>query len=314
MTKLHAALDETNGSTKDSNAITDASNHVWGSGTSETGYDPAAPAGSTSGWNGTIYVQVTKSDGTPAAQTSVALANGKVSSGSSLIPTVNGVSGLTLATNAPLYVLGNFNADGSIPSSAATTPDDGKTDANGTPLSAEVPVALAADAITLLSPNYFATADPTKGSAAPTTNTSSTSAYNSYSTVKPNASGSMEVAAAFITGIVPTSDTGFSGGVHNLPRFLEYWNSTVAIRGSLVSMYDSKTATGPWAQRYYSAPTRTWGFDVIFSNGHFPPLTPKVMSYRRVEFTDLSWDDQVVNGVTVRGYKNWKHTLWPSSY
>ena len=318
MTKLHAALDETNGSTKDSNAITDASNHVWGSGTSETGYDPAASAGSTSGWNGTIYVQVTKSDGTPAAQTSVALANGKVASGSSLIPTVNGVSGLTLATNAPLYVLGNFNADGSIPSSAATTPDDGKTDANGTPLSAEVPVALAADAITLLSPNYFATADPTKGSAAPTTNTSSTSAYNSYSTVKPNASGSMEVAAAFITGIVPTSDTGFSGGVHNLPRFLEYWNSTVAIRGSLVSMYDSKTATGPWAQRYYSAPTRTWGFDVIFQNGHFPPLTPKVMSYRRVEFTDLSLGDQVLvlQGVSVPvpGYNSWKHQLWPTRY
>ncbi|MSU71533.1 MAG: hypothetical protein EXS43_04210 [Opitutus sp.] len=63
-----------------------------------------------------------------------------------------------------------------------------------------------------------------------------------------NASGSVEVAAAFITGIVATTGSSFSGGVHNLPRFLENWGTnSAAIRGSLVSLYKSKVATGPWA-------------------------------------------------------------------
>ena len=314
MSALRLALNDTNTGTRDANAILDASGNVWGNGSSD-GYSPLV-SGST-GWNGGIYVQVAKSDGTTAGQTSVAVANAKVASGSSLVPTVNStVSGLSLATNAPLYVLGNFNSDGNnaTTSGSATTPDDGKTDAQGTPLSAEVPVALAADAITILSPNYFQTAG-TYGSAAPTTNTSSTSAYSSWKTASPSASGNTEVAAAFITGITPTSSTAFSGGVHNLPRFLENWGSnTVAIRGSLVCMYQSKIATGSWAQRYYSAPKRNWGFDVIFQNGHFPPLSPKVMSYRRVDFSDLSLNDTVRGGVTVKGYDTLRHQLWPSSF
>ena len=120
-----------------------------------------------------------------------------------------------------------------------------------------------------------------------------------------NASGSVEVAAAFITGIVATNGSSFSGGVHNLPRFLENWGTnSAAIRGSLVSLYKSKVATGPWAQAYYSAPKRVWGFDKTFENGTFPPLTPRVMSYRRVDFTDL-------NPTT---YQTARHTLWPSRF
>lgn len=313
MVALRAALNDTNtGTNSDSKAITDASNNVWGTGTSG-GYNPIV-ANST-GWNGAVYVQVTKSDGTPAAQTSIALANGKVASGSGLVPAVNSVPGLTLATNAPMYVLGHFNADGTAATSSSTTPDDGKTDAIGTPTSAEVPVALAADAITILSPNYFAAAG-TNGSSAPATNTDTgKNAYKSWKTENPTASGTTEVAAAFITGLVPTSNGASSGGAHNLPRFLEdFGGITVAIRGSLVSMYKSKVATGPWAIRYYGAPTRNWGFDVIFQNGHFPPLTPKVMSYRRVDFSDLSLNDTVRSGQTIKGYNTLRHELWPSSF
>jgi hypothetical protein len=215
-----------------------------------------------------------------------------------------------------MYVVGLLNADGSVSTSSSTTPDDGKTDAIGTPTSAEMPVALAADAITILSPNYFATAGAS-GSSVPSTNTDNTkNAYNSWNSVSPTASTtSTEVAAAFITGLVSTTSGASSGGAHNLPRFLEDWGSkTVAIRGSLVSMYKSKIATGPWAIRYYGAPTRNWGFDVIFQNGHFPPLTPKVMSYRRVDFSDLSLNDTTRGGNTVKGYSTLRHELWPSSF
>lgn len=310
MSALRAALNDTvAGSNSDGKAITDSSSNVWGGG-SAGGYNPGVAG--TTGWNGGVYVEVKTSTGS-ATQTSVALANAKVSSGSSLIPTVNSVNGLTVATNAPAYVLGNFNADGSNPTSStsATTPDDGRTDAAGTPTSAEVPVAIEADAVTYLSPGYFGT-PVTNGSSVPTTN-GSTNASNSLSTLAPSASGSMEVAAAMITGITPTSNTSFSGGAHNLPRFLENWGSnTVAIRGSLVCMYKSKTAVGPWAQKNYSAPRRNWGFDVIFQNGHFPPLSPKVMSYRRVDFSDMPLHDTTHLSRPLPGYVEERQRLLSS--
>ena len=93
-----------------------------------------------------------------------------------------------------------------------------------------------------------------------------------------------------------------SGGAHNLPRFLENWtNVTVAIRGSLVEMFNCKISTQPWSTAYYGAPVRKWGFDVLFQNGVYPPFTPKVMSYRRVDFTDL----------TAAQYAAKKAALWP---
>jgi hypothetical protein len=284
---LRAALNDANANANaDGKAITDSGGSVWGA----------------SGWNGGVYVDVNAPSGN---QTSVALANGKVASGSSLLPTVSNVKGLTLATNAPAYIIGNLNADGSISAStSASTPDDGRTNAPSTATSAEIPVAVMSDAITILSPNYFGSTG-TDGAAVAATNGSSTSAYGSWSTAAPSASGGVEIAAAFVTGIAPTNSAGFSGGVHNFPRFLENWGSnTVAIRGSMVQMFDSKTATAGWAQRYYSAPKRVWGFDVIFQNGTYPPLTPRVMTYRRIQFNSL-------NRTT---YSSARHSLWPTEF
>ena len=265
----------------------------WGSGTS-AGYDTYTTT--SSGWNGGLFVGVTTSS---SNHTAVLLANGTVASGSSLVPTgasaPNGVTGLTIATNSPVYVLGSYNADGTINAAGTATtsaqfPDDGHTGAVGN-ASAQTPAAIAADAITILSANYFGTAATTK--LAPTAGQTSGSAFNSFKTLNPAASASVEVAAAFISGTNTTTPdaTGtqeYSGGVHNMPRFLENWSSkTVAIRGSLVSMYNTRIATGLWGADYYTPPTRLWGFDQIFANGNFPPICPQVISYRRVDFTYL---------------------------
>jgi len=309
MSALRAALTDTyNNSTADGKAIVDASNNVWGSGTAGSGYNPAVSG--SSGWNGAMYVEVKTTDGS-ATQTSVALGNGLVSSGNSLLPSgttaPNQVQGITIATNAPMYVLGAFNADGANAtttgaSGSGTTPDDGHTGATGSTASAETPVALASDAITILSPGYFASPG-TNGSAANSSNGSTSNAYKSWATPKPAATDHTEVAAAFITGLVGTTSSANSGGAHNLPRFLEDWSGkTVAIRGSLVSLYKSKIAIGTFSTAYYGAPTRNWGFDKIFQNGHFPPLTPKVMSYRRTDFSDM----------TPAAYQATRTQYWPS--
>jgi hypothetical protein len=255
------------------------------------------------GWNGGVYVEVqtftaagVDVTGTPAQSASVRVINGQLpltTPARSLIPSygVNG-NGLTLVTNAPLYIKGHFNADGTIVAGAngsSTLPDDGKTGSTSNP-SAESPACLAGDAITILSPGWSDAASLVNNNAA---------------------SGHVEIAAAFLAGIVATDPNGAghdasSGGAHNLPRFLENWGSsrTVAIRGSLCCLYPSKVATQPWAIRYYGAPSRSWGFDSIFANGNFPPLTPKVVSYRRVAFRDIS----------ATAYAAAKHQMWPSVY
>ncbi|MSU23224.1 MAG: hypothetical protein EXS32_05295 [Opitutus sp.] len=268
----------------------------WGSGTANTGYDKYVA--SSTGWNGGIYVEVSS---TSTKHTGLLLANGKVTSGGSLTPTgasaPNGITGLTIATNSPAFILGSFNADGVISTATATNsalyPDDTASGVAVTS-SVEAPVAIAADAVTVLSPNYFNTGSggsPTN--LAPTTNMTAGSAYNSFNTNSPAVSGSVEIAAAIISGSVTTSPDAsgtqaYSGGVHNFPRFLEHWGTnTVAIRGAMVSMYNSRIATVGWSQSYYSAPVRQWGFDQIFANGKFPPICPQVISYRRVDFTYL---------------------------
>ncbi len=53
-------------------------------------------------------------------------------------------------------------------------------------------------------------------------------------------------------------------------------------------MYESRVATEPWIWRTFNAPARLWGFHELFRNGRFPPLTPRTMSYRRVDFNDIS--------------------------
>jgi len=263
----------------------------WGTGNTadpnNKGYDPYTPG--SYGYNGGIFVDVINAS--TANHTAVVVANGVVASGSSLVPEINNIKGITLATNAPVYILGHFNADGSIGSSgtsnSAAYPDDS---ASGVALtsSKEAPAAIAADAVTILSPDYFGTAGGTK--TVPATQTSG-SAYNSRETLKPTASASTEIAAALISGsnTTPSASGGtqeYSGGVHNMPRFLESWSSkTVAIRGSLVSMYNTRIATGLWSADYYNPPNRQWGFDQLFAYGTYPPIVPNVISYRRVDFT-----------------------------
>lgn len=287
---LRTALNDMIGATTNANiTITKPDGTKWGSG-STNGYDKYTTT--STGWNGGIYVDVSSST-YPTKHSAIVLSNGQVTSGTSLVPTVNNVNGLTVATNVPAYILGHFNADGTIGSSgtsnSALWPDD---TASGTPItsSTQSPVCIAADTVTILSPNYF----NTSGTKVVPSSQASGNAYNSYTTQRPNASGSTEIAAAIISGSNTTSPSGsgtqeYSGGVHNMPRFLETWTgNTVAIRGSLVSMYNTRYATGIWASSYYQPPNRQWGFDQLFANGTYPPICPQVISYRRVDFTFLA--------------------------
>jgi hypothetical protein len=217
-------------------------------------------------WTGIVYLAVTSDpttrlNGTTIAATGGANVSVRLINGAIQMPSYGAAEGLTIATNAPLYIKGHFNDTGASPSASVSA-------------SGETPAAIAADSVTLLSAGYV-------------DSTSKTS-------VRPAASGNAMVAAAILTGAAPTNKDGsarMSGGAHNLVRFLENWTTgsrLVYIRGSLVALFESRVADEPWKIDYYSAPTRNYGFNDLFVNGRYPPGTPRVISYRRADYADMT--------------------------
>ncbi len=286
-------------------------------------------------WNGGVYIQ--SIDAATRKDSGVRLIYGRGRTASA----TTGTTGLTIATNDALYVLGHYNADGTIDAST------GATSSARAPETGETACSLICDAFTVLSQPKFSVS----GSGASTAYTQvqgwndkisdhvcdqNNTWSSSWATTAPSSSnnqdGSMtaaaptrdpiglpastlasatrtmkfasadtEISAAIMTGLVPSnfaSSGYYRGGAHNFPRFLENHakpldisglaSRVIAIRGSLVAMYESTVGVEPWSLRVYEAPTRLWGFNDLFANGTFPPLTPKVMSYRRVDFTDIN--------------------------
>lgn len=240
-------------------------------------------------WTGIVYVEVVggpTTDPTTGATNygSGALATAadatavRIMNGKGKVPSYGTANeGLTIATNTSMYVQGNYNTDGTVSTASSTH-------SAHVPESGEVPAALVADSITLLSEGF----DLSK----------------TMTTNKPGSSGTVEISAALLMGITPTNagnNKENSGGAHNFPRFLEQWNHATYIRGSLVALFESRVATEPWSTDYYGPPGRNWGFNDLFASGRYPPGTPRVMSYRRVDFTGL---DATEYANTKKGF-NW---------
>jgi hypothetical protein len=171
--------------------------------------------------------------------------------------------GLSVATPDPLYVIGNWNV---------MLTNDGTSDAASSSTSYSKPSAFYADAITVLS-----------------------SAWNpANSTLDKNYRPAVTdtVNAAFLCGDVPSNGTYYSGGVQNLPRFLEDWEYVnFYYNGSLVCGFTSQIATAPFdnGPDYYFPPNRIWGFDTnMYNPSTLPPMTPQVMSVVRNQWALLA--------------------------
>ena len=234
-------------------------------------------AGSSYDWNGVMYVEIPTVAGASGRVDKVKKAKSGIAvrlKNGTIIPSPPGApdEGFTVATNAPLYVLGDFNADGNQGSGSATEPDDAN----------EKPAALIADAITILSNEWEAQNFDEK----------------SKMSISNRMAKFTEVSAAFLTGQSSTIPGAgkYSGGVHNFPRFLERWTGQkFRYRGSLVSLFESEVN---WKHMidspdWYSPPIRNWGFSSIFENGNFPPGTPMVRDFRRKHFRFLTEDEYV---------------------
>jgi hypothetical protein len=172
----------------------------------------------------------------------------------------DGTGGFTVASEQPVYVVGNYNANaGNV---AQWPVAAGNTDSAA---------AVIADTVTLLSTSY---SDPVSMS----------------SPFSPVAAGQSFYRIAIASGKTLTfkeppaqasvhNDFGTDGGVHNFLRYIENWGSTnLYYEGSMVSLFYSAYGTGSFkcCTTVYSPPHRVYAFDTNFlTPSLLPPGTPQ---------------------------------------
>jgi hypothetical protein len=175
---------------------------------------------------------------------------------------------ITLATDRPLYIWGNFNDLGWQPSS------------------------FLADAITFLSNEWT---DAAHGAFAYTANATEMWVYAAVAAGHSATPCDWQVSTCDPTAFTPpalTPNGSYGGGLENFPRFLENWGGSgtgriLHYRGSLVSLFESKYARlHRWAWRtYYNPPQRDWQFDLRFRDpNNLPPGTPTAGSVAQVAY------------------------------
>ncbi|MFL6590591.1 MAG: hypothetical protein ACJ8M4_10515, partial [Chthoniobacterales bacterium] len=222
-------------------------------------------------WNGVIYVADTSAKvvdnsgtvtnpGTAAAPTP--------SFGGSTVPDhfnrairfKNGATlptgGMTIVSENPVYILGDFNTGGSPPSNSGTYTDP---DVSGY---VRRNAAIVADAVTVLSGDWN---DSNSNKSTPQRDAKNTT-----------------VNAAIVAGIVPTTASAYSGGGENFVRLLEDWSGAhFTYYGSMVQLYKSQQARGVWITpggTVYKSPTRHWFYEPNFSTSS-PPGNLQIAAY-----------------------------------
>jgi hypothetical protein len=202
-------------------------------------------------FKGIVYVANTS--GSSTVKTGIRLKNGAKILG----------PGLTVASENPVYIQGDYNTGQTSSNKTPANTANNSTGANVASGYTEVPCAVLADAVTILS-NAWSDSNNSLSSrtATPTT-----------------------VNSAIVAGIVPTGSGGsgansYSGGAENFPRFLEDWtNQTFTYYGSMVELYKSQQAIGYWGNsNVYDPPNRNWHFDTLFYTSP-PPGSLQIMTY-----------------------------------
>jgi hypothetical protein len=180
-------------------------------------------------------------------------------------------AGLTVASENPVYVQGDYNT-GTTKDPAAVPSNVGNVDDTASPTVSgynRAPAAVIGDAVILLSNNWSdANSSQTLGS-----RVASDTTYN------------MAIVSGFMpSGYQPAtgSQYGYSGGANNFPRFLEDWtNQYCTYYGSMVELYQSKIFTGQWDSGViYRPPIRCWNFDTNFNTAP-PPGSLNAVTWSR---------------------------------
>jgi hypothetical protein len=226
---------------------------------------PALNALGAANFNSVLYiVDTTPVSGTSPRPKTVRLQNGGV------LPD----AGLTIASQNPIYIQGDYNTG----TSATVLPTSVPANSTGNPSGTDSPTA----------PGYTRKASSVLGDAVMFLSNSWNDANSSLSLSNRTASNTT-YNTAVLSGFLPSGYTnpsgtqyGYSGGANNFPRFLETWSSrTCTYTGSMVQLFNSQTFTGAWGLgSIYAPPTRRWNFDNNFLN-NAPPGSLICVVYSR---------------------------------
>jgi small nuclear ribonucleoprotein (snRNP)-like protein len=154
---------------------------------------------------------------------------------------------LTIVSDNPIYIQGDYNTGVNPPSNSGTYTSP---TASGYTRWAS---AVIGDSINVLSNAW----------------TDANSISNRPQRVPTNTT----VNTALVSGNVPSGGGNYSGGGENFVRFLEDWNknaNTFCYYGSMVQLYKSQQGTGVWSSggQSYQAPILKWYYDINFSADH----------------------------------------------
>jgi hypothetical protein len=173
--------------------------------------------------------------------------------------------GLTIASENPIYVEGNYNADAAGFGAGAAA-------------------AVIGDAVTLLSnawndnSSFTAPNDPEGRPATTTWYRMAVLSGKGQSFARPEVGG------------VP-QDFGTDGGVHNFLRYLESWSGqTVNYLGAIATFYFNRQAVGTYkcCNTVYEPPTRAYTFDFNFLDpALLPPMTPMFRDVNTTGFAQV---------------------------
>lgn len=236
-------------------------------------------------WNGVLYISDSSAttynvDGTvKTAGTSVNVTCNGVTAATTrrcirlinagILPT----SGLTIATDNPVYIVGDYNVNptgstsgASAPAPAPTPPSDNGTYTAPTVSGTQKYAALYCDAVTLLSKNWA--------------DNNSTGAVTSQSRFGYNTT----VNTCVVAGNTASSSGTYGGGGENFFRFLEDWsksNNTFTYYGSMVQLYRPQQAIGAWSGsgNVFKAPVLKWYYDKTLLTTGTPPGNMDLAAY-----------------------------------
>ena len=164
--------------------------------------------------------------------------------------------GMTIVSENPVYILGDFNTGSNPPSNSGTYTSP---TASGY---ARRNAAVIADAITILSGAW--------------------NDSNSNKSTPQRDANNTTVNAALVAGNVPSNGSAYSGGGENFVRFMEDWTGNhFTYYGSMVQLYKSQQGRGVWITpggTVYKSPTRHWYYDTNFGNSS-PPGNLQIAAY-----------------------------------
>ncbi|HEV7681547.1 MAG TPA: hypothetical protein VGO68_05460 [Pyrinomonadaceae bacterium] len=207
---------------------------------------------------------------------------------------LSATQGVTVSTENMMYIWGNYNTTG-----INLAPPDGSASLNELTatyhyLGNQVPSSLISDAFFPLSKtwadNCSAMYPGNLGNRQADRNLPSSSDETAIRAGIISGNNLGALAGSPDAGNTATGESRLNGGIHNFPRFLERWNARWNFAGSLIPLYRSTQAVGPYNadSTIYSPPIRNWAFDTSFLDPNkLPPSTPQFQYVQPTAFRQL---------------------------